>query len=276
MAEKSEGGSSQKISILSFNFLGVPLASRNYQKRLSKLVKEVVKINPDVLCFQEIWLPQARRYLVKNLIPFGFQHFFHPVSKFRLNGLFVLSKKRISEAESFTFKPLVKGFDFSLFELFGSKGCCWLKLELADQKEFFLFNVHLSPDWAYKTSFGPDFALAKLKEIEKLSETINSLSDQKIIVVGDFNFDFHSILHKKLLAASGLENVLPKNGFESRTALTNLYKFYVPKWGKSIDFAFSKNLPENSVLDFQVLWNKPFPEIGCLSDHAAILVHFQI
>jgi len=266
---------SESISILTFNFLGIPFFSRNYQKRLQLLIEEVAKINPDVLCFQEVWLRQARSYLTKNLKPFGFEYSFHPTSKFRLNGLLTLSKKEISSPKSFVFKPLVKGFDFSFFELFGVKGYSLAKIKLAEE-EIFVFNVHLSVDWNYGLGRDSKFALAKLKEIDLLSEAINTLGEQKIIVVGDFNFDPGTFFCKRLLK-SGVKNISLGKNSHIKTALPNLYnKFYVPRLGEEIDLVFSKNLSEDSVSDFKVLWNKPFKNIGYLSDHAGVLAKFRI
>lgn len=264
----------QLISILTFNFLGIPLFTQNYSKRLRLLVEEISKVNPDILCFQEIWFWQTRKYLFKRLKPLGFKYFFHPRSRFRLNGLLTLSKKEISSPKSFVFKPLVKGFDFSFFEFFGAKGYSLAKIKLAEE-EIFVFNVHLSVDWDYDLGKKSKFVRGKLKEIEFLSKAVNALGEEKIIVVGDFNFDPHLAFYKELLATSKLKAIPVKEPV--RTVLPNLWnRFFVPRWGEEIDFVFTKNLPENSALDFKILWNKPFENIGYLSDHAGVLVKLRI
>ncbi len=262
----------QKVSILDFNFLGIPVASKNYYQRLKVLIEEITKINPDILCFQEMWFGFTRNYLQKKLKPLGFNFFFHPVSRFRSNGLLTFSKKEILETKFFGFKPLFRGFDFSFFELMGAKGCSLMKIKLADKKEIFLFNVHLSVDWKRNS----DFSLFKLKEIEVLSAAINQLGKEKIIVVGDFNFDFQTKLYQKLMAMADLRDALTQKGAPLTTVLPNLYHFNVPKWGKEIDFVFVKNLPEDSVLNYQVLWDKPFKDVGYLSDHAGVLAQLKI
>ena len=62
------------LSILDFNFLGIPFFAKNYRKRLKLLIKEVVKVNPDMVCFQELWFRQTRNYLLRKLRKAGFNY----------------------------------------------------------------------------------------------------------------------------------------------------------------------------------------------------------
>lgn len=265
------------LSILSFNFLGMPFFSKNYRLRLEKLTEEMVKVDPDIICFQEVWLASTRKYLQENFKLLGFKYYFHPISGLRLNGFFVLSKLKMSAMDHWSSGINIRGFGNSLTEILGTKGFCLFKVTFG-RKEVFIFNVHASVDWSNKFNEGSRYFKQQLKEFTILAKRINSLKGKKIIVVGDFNIEEGSLLYKRFMEMSGVDHFL--KGLILRTILPNIFSFLVRRVNKprgvKRDFVFAKNFSKDSILSHKVLWDKPFEKIGYISDHVAILVKIKL
>lgn len=264
--------SQETLSVLSFNVLGIPFFTKNYASRLKKLVQEIAKLDPDVVCFQEVWLAATKNYLQKSLRPLGFQYFFRPTAGWRLSGLLIFSKHQIIERQSYFFSPTWEGVKLSLLQFLVAKGYCFVKIKLAGQK-IIIFNIHLRVDWRYNIDYQAGLSLSKFEELGQLVEIINSLKNEKIILAGDFNFEVASQVYRKFLQLAGLANPFAK--LAPRTILGNLYRFTMVKPGKQRDFIFTKNFAAAAVIQTKALWSKPFAGVGCLSDHAGLLVKLK-
>jgi len=53
-----------KITALTYNFIGIPLFSQRYSQRLNVFIKELAKLQPEIICLQEIWLDSAKKKLL--------------------------------------------------------------------------------------------------------------------------------------------------------------------------------------------------------------------
>lgn len=260
------------FSILTFNFLGIPFLSRNYGRRLRYLTKQLQKIQPDIICLQEVWLRHTRKRLVSGLEKYGYRHFFHPTSGVRLNGLLTCSKHEIIRTDSADLKPVFSGMNLFLVETPGSKGYSLVTIKMG-RGDLHVINTHLSVDWSGKHEEGSKYNDVQINAIDKLAKIVNLLGDKKIIVVGDLNFRPDCWLYEKVLSSAGLKDIVPNN-FE--TCLRNLFRFPMPEHGGRVDYIFTRNFLEDSLLDIKLLWDKPVKGVGYLSDHAAILARFRL
>jgi len=260
------------LSILSFNILGMPLLSRKYAPRLKKIVEEIARIDPDVVCLQEVWLGATKKYLVRQLAAVGFGHFYRPMAGWRLSGLLVLTKPKIFAPQKYFFAPSVENFSLPLTELLVASGYCWFELSVGGQK-MIIVDLHLSVDWQFNLASAQGLGLGRLAELSRLAKEIKNLGKRKIIVAGDFNLEKNSSVYRKFLQISGLDD--PGRGSIFKTTLFNLYRWPMAKSGQQRDFIFTKNL-DLSKIKVQLLWVQPFPQIGCLSDHAGLLMALKL
>ena len=135
--------SGKNLSILTFNFVSIPFVSKNLRIRLDCLVKEIKRIQPDIICFQEIWLGYIRKRLIFSLRPLGYQ-FYYPTPGAFFNGLLTCSKYNFSPVKALDLKGTFNGFNRLLIESLGSKGYSLIKIKLPNKKKLFAFNTHLS------------------------------------------------------------------------------------------------------------------------------------
>ena len=217
-------------------------------------------------------MQHTRKRLVSELEKYGYRYFFHPTSGIRLNGLLTCSKHEIIRTDSADLKPVFGGINLSIVEALGSKGYSLVTIE-ADDTDLHVINIHLSVDWSNKYEKGSKYNKVQVNAIDKLAEVVGSLGNEKIIVVGDFNFRPDCWLYEKVLSSAGLRDIVPDD-FE--TCLHNLFRFPMPEHGGRVDYIFTKNFPKDSVLDVKLLWDKPVRGIGYLSDHVAILASFRL
>lgn len=264
----------ETISVLSLNILGIPLVTKKYRERLGLLIKETTKLNPDIICFQEAWMPGAKELLINSLKPLGFNHAYHSHSYPRFNGLLTISKFEIIEAEKESTKPIFTGLNRSFLEFFaGDKGFSIIKIRCYGEN-IFVLNVHLSSDFRAETKKGSIFYKAKVKEVAKLIKEINNLGREKAIIAGDFNFNPESPFYKLLQDVSCLQDIHPADR-NIKTSLYNLFKIKIPKDIYKRDYIFYKNFPENALTESRIIWDKPFGKVGYISDHAALYAKFK-
>ncbi len=225
-----------EISALTYNFLGIPLFSKAYKKRLSLFINELRELEPDIFCLQEIWLPGAKNKLISSLKDLGYSFYF-PRAKFRLCGLLTGVKGEILEHNYVSTKSLVTGFDLSVLEMFGSKGYLILKTKINDEI-FYIINVHFNADFTNKYNSDSSYTKTHERSVSYLISDINKFKNEKIILLGDFNFQPGGPAYCKLINSSGLTDIIPV-GFN--TFLGGVLPF-CPTHPGHTDFIFTKNI----------------------------------
>lgn len=265
----------ENFKILTFNFLGVPFISKNYNKRLSFLVSELCRIKTDIICLQEIWLPKARKKIMTELIKYGYRYFFYPVPKNRVSGLLFCSVFPILNKKSAEVRAHFTGFNASLIELFVAKGFLQLEIELPNKETVSVFNIHLTNDHTNQFKKESSYGHIQKESLNKLAEEINTLGIKKIIVVGDFNFPSNSWFYHYFLKISGVNEVLCE---EVKTTTKNILKLpFLNKLGRgSRDYIFIKNIDKENVEKINLLWSQPNKNFGYLSDHVGVLAELKI
>ena len=264
------------VSILTFNFAGIPLVTKHFLERLHALPDEILKVGADIVCFQEIWLDQNKRFIIESLQERGYSYSYQGRSAPRLCGLLILSRFPIENEESVSLRPFFEGINLSLIESPGDKGYILVKVKVSGKQSFWLFNSHLSAHFG--SEFKPQSKIyqAKLKELEKFSQKIRIMGKERIVVAGDLNLHPGTDPYHQFLKDSGLWDTEPKNQ-PSQTVLKNIFKFPLPEVGRKVDYILTKNFPRKSLVQYRILWQKPISRLGgYLSDHAGILVKLRI
>jgi endonuclease/exonuclease/phosphatase family metal-dependent hydrolase len=262
------------LKIITFNTLGIPLITKNYGKRFDALVKEISNIRPDVVCLQEVWMQSMRKRLKSELYESGFIYSSIPASGYRLNGLVTFSRYPIKRSDYFSLKPLFSGFNSSLIEFPGDKGCLLTHIEVED-KEVDICNIHLNADFSISGRYEENSVYGKINSgsLRKLSSLIGKIGDNKLIICGDFNFEPGSSPHREFSILTEADDRIP---FGFSTMTKKLFFFPAPSRGNRVDYIFTKNIDDGKIRDVGVIWDDALPGVGYLSDHAGLMLDIAI
>lgn len=259
-----------KIIALTYNFIGIPVFSKKYSRRLNVFIKELAKLQPDIICLQEIWFDSAKKKIISGLAGLGYS-FYSPSLIIRFCGLLIGVKGEITQKGYVATNPIIAGLDLSIFEFLGSKGYAFVEFKLGKEK-IGIFDIHLSPNSKIVSQIDGPYFKVQEKAVSLLIRDINLLREGKIMILGDFNFEEDSSLTQNLIEAGKVREVFSHN---FKTSFGGLLGF--PSLaGDEPDHIFVKNISEKEVLKTEIVWDKPIEGVGMLSDHAGILVTMEI
>lgn len=109
------------FSILTYNFVSIPFFSKSLRKRTFALIKEIEKIRPDIICFQELWWGGIRNKIIDGLKSLGYDFYFPKPGRL-FNGLLTCSRRKIKGIKALNLKPTINGLNRLWIEFLGAKG----------------------------------------------------------------------------------------------------------------------------------------------------------
>jgi len=304
------------LNVMSYNIqqMGFPGWFDNHfeKKRLEKLPTRILEMKstpdeilPDVIVFQEVFLPSAREYIVKTLVdtyPYATQIGGESCSdqqwtylatncdedslrykQTHNSGVFILSRWPIEESHSLTFVNYRVSYTF---DFMARKGAVYARIN-KQGKLIHVVGTHLQADEG-----SHDIRMAQLDELRWWIDDFKISKQQAVIIAGDFNV---SSLNKnqfaQMLSHTNAWVQLPKEGLGSVSASTNQYLslIYGEQKEKTLDYILyrvdhleAKNNPEIKVLNFKSkkAWvaDKIFVEninIRDISDHYPVSIYFE-
>lgn len=259
MAKKS-------LTIFSFNFAGLPLITKNYQTRLNYLLVFLPKVKADVFCLQEVWSRRARKKIINQLSPLGWNHYYQ-VSSLRPNGLLTISRYPISQGRFYPTKGYFYDFKRLVMEspLF-LKGYQLIDLVLPEETVK-MFNLHFRINWGQELRRESRPGKVGRQAIRELIDRVNLLGRKKIILAGDFNIQPQKELYNQLIDLAKVKPVSPTKG---KMVLPVIFRWPIAPGSGITDHIFIKNFP-NSSYQTQIIADQEIAPGVYLSDHAAIL-----
>lgn len=152
----------------------------NQIQRVKKLAEQLVSLELDVICFQEIVDNKVHKMLERQMRILGFVHKTKRLSKkFRVNGgIITYSKYPIIHEDSIIFS-LKKSY---IWNAPAAKGAVFATIKKGE-KLFNIVNTHLD-------SFKEEYRTSQLKHIKKYIDRYYTF-EEPIIVCGDYNIDYH-------------------------------------------------------------------------------------
>lgn len=157
----SMGTVSAEIKVFSLNTWMLPLGiSADNNERFEKIIEHIKEEDYDIICLQEVW---GNNYL-KKLEELEYNTYYKNNKFFNSGGLVILSKEK-GEFTKNSFKT-----NSNIIEKIAGKG--YLLLET---KNFTVVNTHLD-------AYDKKISIKQFEEIKKLSQ-------EKIILCGDFNLE---------------------------------------------------------------------------------------
>src|SRR5690606_11224595 len=110
----------RNMKILTLNIWGAPYA-KHRSARITAISQEIKRLSPDILLFQEAYLPDNRKDLIENLHA-TWQHFHYFPSALVGSGLLTMSKYPITDAHFHKFRMQGKPEDILHGDYYAGKG----------------------------------------------------------------------------------------------------------------------------------------------------------
>ena len=263
------------LSLLTFNTMDMPLASKKHRERVAALVRELSMVGADVVCLQEVWTSKTKKKLIHAMQEAGYAYYAMASNKPRFCGLITFSKHRIVSSSYVSLKPVFNGLNSSLWELPFDKGYLITQIDIKGET-IDIYNIHQIADFTGKYKKGSSEGSVALNALEKIGKSITNTDERKSIACGDFNMEPESWLYKVFVETTGVNNLLPLN---VRTAIGNLFCTLLTNItyeGYRVDYVFTKNIDAKAVQSAKAMWADPVPDCGLLSDHAGIFVELCV
>ena len=244
-----------RLRIVSWNVWGVPAITTRLDERMAALPDAVAGLEPDIVCFQELWEARHAESVSKRLGERGFREFRRFEAPAGLTGLFVASKLPLSGGTFRRFSIGRMPHSFWHLDWMVEKGVADVSV-LTAVGELRIENTHLQAQ--YRTD---RYAADRLAQAAELVLGNRERASEPLIVVGDFNGSGDELPRRVLRDLGALEDTNPSSSEDSVYVRGNRHT--------SIRVVSVK-----SVLGEAVPLGNGSKEP--LSDHAALLVELEL
>lgn len=307
--------SNMSLDVMSYNIqqMGFPGWFDNHfeKKRLEKLPARILEMKsfpdtlPDVIVFEEVFLPSARDFLLKSLndtYPYATQIGGQSCSdtewtylatncdedslRFKLthnSGVFILSRWPIEESHSLTYVNYRVSYTF---DFMAKKGAVYARIN-KNGKLFHIVGTHLQADAA-----SHDIRMKQLDELKWWIDDFKIPASQPVILAGDFNINsLDTMQFSDMLSHTNAWVELYKKDTGSVSSSTNKYLslIYGDEKDKTLDYILYRvdhlqaaNNPVLKSVNFKskTSWvaEKIFGDnidISDISDHYPVRIHYE-
>jgi endonuclease/exonuclease/phosphatase family metal-dependent hydrolase len=269
-----------RLRILTLNAWALPSPlSHEPNARMEAIGGRLATFDADVVVFQEVWSPSARRRLVAAGRGTGFTEIWSRSGSIGASGMLVLSRLPIRESRFIRFALCGFPQDITRGDYYGGKGIAILTLE-TPAGPVALLSTHLIPHYG---DYGPEdtYMGHRIAEVVELAGALEKI-EIPAIVVGDFNFTEREPEYMVLKGLSGLTDVAAVLGRREETIIPGSpYRANERPPGVRIDYVFARDGVERTavphtisrVLDETIEINgRP----AGYSDHAGLLAEINL
>ncbi|MDH3211734.1 MAG: endonuclease/exonuclease/phosphatase family protein [Myxococcales bacterium] len=267
-----------RVRVATLNVWGLPEPfSERPSKRLKAIGARLAGLDLDVMAFQEVWTPDARRVLSAAGHRAGLVNAWHKRSVFGGSGLLVLSRLPIAEKQfhRFTLRGLPERVDQA--DYYGGKGFVRIRLQ-TDQGPLTIIDTHLQARYAQDDPFG--YRAHRAGQIVELAMAAHRMRDP-IIAVGDFNMSEEQPEYAVLTGLTRLRDVAAGHGRRQATVSTeNAYRVGSRR-ERRVDYIFARDGSQRGLASVHVerVFDEPLDFRGrraSYSNHAGVLAEFEI
>jgi endonuclease/exonuclease/phosphatase family metal-dependent hydrolase len=261
-----------QLTLLTFNAFGI--LSWDTMFRLIALVDELNRIEPDIVCLQEIHQHYFERRILRSLL-----HYPAAVSEPRRyrpkGGLLTIAKAPFVSTQFILYREQGPWYTLHLMDRLLKKGMLVTRHQYAGLPVV-VINTHLIANYA--ANYAKADAAARVQQVQQaqlhqLAELARSQPhDALVVVMGDFNIPRHSWLYEDFVDRSGLRDTLSGDTRPTYRPLPGI----PARYALPIDFAFVRqpagvevSLTSRLILDERRHLLGGYS--GYLSDHLGIL-----
>lgn len=171
------------MKILTLNIWGAPYA-KHRSARVAKICEEVKRLEPDILLFQEVYLPDNRRDLIAGLVGIWQYYHYFPSSLIG-SGLLTMSKYPIVDAVFYKFRMQGKPDDLMRGDYYAGKGIGLTRIDSPDAA-IDVYNCHTHAQ--YEPDNDNEYAVYNESNLYEAARFIDSQSGASpLIFCGDLN-----------------------------------------------------------------------------------------
>lgn len=185
------------VKCLVYNLqLAAPAVMLNGQMdRIGPIADKVLALDPDVIVFLECFYIDAKDHLVDLLSDRYKEHRYLPRHKLRFlsGGVLILSKYPVISSQTLVYR------NRSLVDGMASKGGLAVQVRHPEEGPLWIVGSHVQA-WASHQTI-------RIKQFEELSEwlKIHVPQGSKVVILGDFNMDYHTKLKDLMKAARAIQ-----------------------------------------------------------------------
>lgn len=171
------------MKILTLNIWGVHNAQHR-SERIAAIAEEVKRLNPDVICFQEVYWENNRKDLISRLEQ-QWPHYHHFASALIGSGLLTMSRYPIVEAAFHRFRMGGKPERLEHGDYYVGKGIGLARIAV-EGKNLDVYNIH--PHAQYEMNNDNEYAVYNETSLYEAVRFINAQSGANpLAFCGDFN-----------------------------------------------------------------------------------------
>lgn len=225
-----------KLSILTFNTLGVPFFARDITKRYKKTAELINSADYDVVCLQELFT-YYHVSIFKRIMK-KYPHVLFQKNPFGpRGGLVIFSKNKLVNPAFFTFS-YPKNAHIPLYTKIAQQGI--LSADI-DQTAIRIITTHLTSDTVHDLKpHNKLYTLIKNQSKEVITLINNySQTEKLLIIAGDFNIAKHSELYNAMLKNAKLNDTFEKD--ETPTYSPQRIPYFYAADADRCDYIFTKS-----------------------------------
>lgn len=171
------------MKILTFNIWGAPYAKKR-SARIQVIAEKLKILNPDILLFQEVYLPNNRKELIELLKP-TWRHYHYFPSSLVGSGLLTMSKYPIIDAHFHKFRMQGKPDDLLHGDYYAGKGIGLTRISSPDGMVD-VYNCHTHAQ--YDPDNDNEYAVYTETNLYEVTRFIDSNSGASpVVLCGDLN-----------------------------------------------------------------------------------------
>lgn len=260
------------FSLLTFNTFAI--LNWDTPFRVAALGIELARINPDVVCLQEIHQHIFRRALI-SATPYHIDAIHAPRATRPAGGLLTLSRIRNLRHQFIPFTEQGPWYTLEIMDRLLNKGLLITHYRIGGL-DLIVINTHILANYAANYDRTGGAAQRQAAQLHQLAQTVvNFPTTALIVTVGDFNLPRGSWLYQEFLAESGMEDTLAEDIRPTYRPLPG-----VPaRYALPIDFVFVRR-PTTIAVDYasELCLSEPVTLMrgyrNYLSDHIGIRAQF--
>ena len=233
----------QQFSLLSLNTFGIPFFLS--WGRLVRLTKLLERLDPTVICLQEIQQNAYTPLLVRHLPTYYhraiFPHIYAPKGGLGTFSRVPLIQQRFEPYLDRGLRFFITFADWALF-----KGVLLTHLSV-DGLDIFILNTHLNANYSGDWHLKNPLALVQRKQVQRISVLLEEMPAKALIILcGDFNFPRTSFLYEELVTQNRLIDPMrddPRPTYRP-------FPLVPSSWKTSLDYILYR-IPQDKVFNIQ-------------------------
>ncbi|MDQ7024771.1 MAG: endonuclease/exonuclease/phosphatase family protein [Anaerolineae bacterium] len=253
------------MRILTLNIWGVPYA-KHRAVRFRQIAEKSIEVAPDVLCFQEVYLPRTPKIMIDHLkADYPYTH--HFTSSVIGSGLLTLSKYPIVDAAFHRFR--MSGKLFRKGDYYAGKGIGLVRIQMPDGLVD-VYNCHTHAQYeAHNDNEDAIYTNTNLYEAVRFIHT-NS-GNNPAVLCGDLNTRPDQLGYRILLQLGNLSDSYyhHHNKYPITYSSDNPYTH---DFNQCLDYVMLRN---SSIRSIELVMNQPISADKAYSDHYGLLAEID-